>query len=104
MARARNAGKPPKGFPHTDFVSGRCHIGVVVDPKFDNLVSSHCVEHHADLIGHLSEVSQVLRPGGRPCLIVPISDLWATIPDCRDANYPTMNRSLAVLRKQPIAM
>jgi SAM-dependent methyltransferase len=71
IARARDLGWPPDGVPHIDFVSGRGHMGVVGDAKFDNVVSSHCIEHHADLIGHLSEVSQVLRPGGRYYLIVP---------------------------------
>jgi SAM-dependent methyltransferase len=71
MARARDIGQPPEGVPRIDFVSSRGHMGVVGDVKFDNAVSSHCIEHHADLIGHLNEVSQVLRPGGRYYLIVP---------------------------------
>src|SRR3979490_2427817 len=71
IARARDIGQPPEGVPHIDFVSSRGHMGVVGDVKFDNVVSSHCIEHHADLIGHLNEVSQVLRPGGRYYLIVP---------------------------------
>ena len=70
-ARARDIGRPPEGVPHIDFVSGRGHMGVVGGAKFDNVISSHCIEHHADLIGHLNEVSEVLRPGGRYYLIVP---------------------------------
>jgi SAM-dependent methyltransferase len=71
MARARDIGQQPEGCPHIDFISDRGHMDVIGDAKFDNVVSSHCIEHQADLIGHLNEVSKVLRPGGRYYLIVP---------------------------------
>jgi SAM-dependent methyltransferase len=45
--------------------------------KFDAVFSSHCVEHTLDLIGHLQEVSSILKDGGRYVLIVPDGDNYA---------------------------
>ncbi|WP_051182935.1 methyltransferase domain-containing protein [Desulfocurvibacter africanus] len=41
------------------------------DLPLDYAVASHVIEHVPDLVGWLSEVAQVLRPGGRLCLTVP---------------------------------
>ena len=38
---------------------------------FDYVIASHVVEHVPDLVGWLSEVHQVLRPGGLLCLAIP---------------------------------
>lgn len=43
----------------------------IVDRKFDNVVSSHCIEHQPDLVRHLKDVGDLLAPGGHYFLVVP---------------------------------
>nr|WP_051205402.1 hypothetical protein [Salinimicrobium xinjiangense] len=43
----------------------------IINEKFDNVVSSHCIEHQPDLIQHLNDVSQILFPEGKYYLIIP---------------------------------
>ncbi len=38
---------------------------------FDYVIASHVIEHVPDIVGWLREVAEVLRPGGRLCLVVP---------------------------------
>jgi hypothetical protein len=45
-------------------------LGEIPD-KFDAVISSHCIEHQIDLIGHLNSVSDLLEDGGRYYLIIP---------------------------------
>lgn len=35
-----------------------------IEQRYDAVVSHHCLEHQPDLIGHLLQVGQVLKPGG----------------------------------------
>ncbi len=43
----------------------------IVDRRFANVVSSHCIEHQPDLIMHLQKVAEILERGGRYFLIIP---------------------------------
>jgi SAM-dependent methyltransferase len=56
--------------------------------KFDSVFSSHCIEHTLDLIGHLQEVSSILKDGGRYVIIVPDGD-----------NYGDFNRQNTTFRE-----
>ncbi len=38
---------------------------------FDHVIAAHVIEHVPDLVGWLREVAEVLKPGGRLCLVVP---------------------------------
>jgi SAM-dependent methyltransferase len=69
--RARELGRDQGGCPHIDYVSDRGDLSVIVEEKFDSVISSHCIEHQPDLIRHLNQVFDILRPGGRYFLIVP---------------------------------
>jgi SAM-dependent methyltransferase len=71
IARARECGRKPEGCPFIDYVSDRGELTVIIDEKFESIVSSHCIEHQPDLIRHLNQVFDVLMPGGRYYLIVP---------------------------------
>lgn len=56
--------------PIIDYVSPTGDLGVIND-QFDQVFSSHCVEHQPDLVRHFSEVSRILRYGGSYFLIIP---------------------------------
>ncbi len=56
--------------PVIDYVSPTGDISIV-DAQFDQVFSSHCVEHQPDLVRHLSGVSRILRDCGSYFLIVP---------------------------------
>src|SRR5580693_4824703 len=56
--------------PVIDYVSPTGDMGVIND-QFDQVFSSHCVEHQSDLVRHFSEVSRILPEGGSYFLIVP---------------------------------
>jgi SAM-dependent methyltransferase len=56
--------------PVIDYVSPIGDMSVIND-KFDQVFSSHCVEHQPDLVRHFSEVSRILRDSGSYFLIVP---------------------------------
>ncbi|WP_395666502.1 methyltransferase domain-containing protein [Methylocella sp.] len=56
--------------PEIHFVSPEADMAVV-DRTFDQLFSSHCVEHQPDLVRHLNDVARVLTAGGRYFLLVP---------------------------------
>jgi hypothetical protein len=68
-SRARYMGLPDERSPHIDFVSPTGDLSIVTD-KFDT-VSSHCVEHQADLGKHLIDVASILNMGGRYYLLIP---------------------------------
>jgi SAM-dependent methyltransferase len=42
--------------------------------SFDNVVSSHNFEHLPNPVGHLQEVGEILKPGGRYYMVVPHHD------------------------------
>lgn len=41
------------------------------DEKFDFVISSHVVEHVPDLLGHMIEVNDVLKSGGKYVFVIP---------------------------------
>lgn len=62
-------------YPHDepmeiDFVSPTGDLSIITE-QFDFVVSSHCIEHQADLVGHLQNVSRLLRPGGAYLVAIP---------------------------------
>ena len=70
IARAGNVGFDPISVPVIDFVSPSGDLGIV-DTTFRSVVSSHCLEHQPDLIGHLQQVERILAPRGRYFALVP---------------------------------
>lgn len=68
--RATQIGGTPATVPAIDFVSPTGDLSVV-DRKFAVVLSSHAIEHQPDLVGHLSNVADLLEPGGAYWLIVP---------------------------------
>jgi SAM-dependent methyltransferase len=72
IARAKSIGLglDPSGVPYIDFVSATIDLSIV-DRHFDVVVSSHCLEHQPDLVGHLQDVGDLLSPGGAYFVLVP---------------------------------
>lgn len=68
--RGRQLGTDPDNAPDIDFVSPVGDLSIV-DQTFDNVISSHCIEHQPDLVAHLQQVARILQPGGRYFLLVP---------------------------------
>lgn len=60
----------PDTCPVIDYVSPTGDLSVV-DRQFSSVFSSHAIEHQPDLIKHLSDVYDLLEPGGCYYLIVP---------------------------------
>ncbi len=56
--------------PVIDYVSPTGDMAVI-DEEFDQIFSSHCVEHQPNLIRHFNQVERLLRKGGSYFLIVP---------------------------------
>ena len=56
--------------PLIDYVSPTGDLDVIAD-EFDQIFSSHCIEHQPNLVRHFSQVSQILRDGGNYFLIIP---------------------------------
>ncbi len=50
--KAKSEGLDPETVPNIDFSDPQGNLGVIND-KFDNIVSAHCIEHQPDLIAHL---------------------------------------------------
>jgi SAM-dependent methyltransferase len=69
--RARECGRNQDGCPRIDYVSDRGDLSVITEEKFDSVLSSHCIEHQPNLIRHLNQVFEILRPGGKYFVIVP---------------------------------
>jgi SAM-dependent methyltransferase len=70
IARARSIGLDTAGVPHINYVSATSDLSIV-NRHFDVVVSSHCLEHQPDLVGHLQDVGKLLLPGGAYFLLVP---------------------------------
>jgi predicted SAM-dependent methyltransferase len=102
IARARACGRRVEGCPRIDYVSDRGDLSVVTGEKFDSVISSHCIEHQPNLIRHLNQVFDVLRPGGKYYVIVPdkrfifdhylpltrVSDVLAAHAEAREVHTP----------------
>ena len=71
MHRARECGRNEGGCPPIDYVSDRGDLSIIKQEKFDSVLSSHCIEHQPDLIRHLNQVFEILRPGGKYYVIIP---------------------------------
>jgi SAM-dependent methyltransferase len=56
--------------PVIDYVAPTGDMSIV-DRQFDQVLSSHCIEHQPDLVNHFREVSRLLQSGGVYFLIVP---------------------------------
>jgi len=54
-----------------DYVSPSGDLSIITDARFDVVLSSHCIEHQPDLVRHLRQVGDILKPGGYYLLIVP---------------------------------
>lgn len=68
--RAFAIGKNPATTPEIDYVSQDGDL-TIVDAKFASVVSAHCIEDQPDLVRHLNQIADLLRPGGAYYLIVP---------------------------------
>lgn len=69
-AKLIGLGLDPGRVPYIDYVSATIDLSIV-DRHFDVVVSSHCLEHQPDLVGHLQEVGKLLLPGGAYFVLVP---------------------------------
>ncbi len=81
--RAERTGKDPDRVPEISFVYDPAVTlpELVGEESLDMVASSHMIEHSYDLLGHLKEVRDCLKPGGRYLLIVPDKQLCSDI--CR---------------------
>ena len=70
IKRANDIGIASADCPNVDFVSSTGDLSIVHE-KFDVAFSSHCIEHQADIIRHLNNVSSILNDGGIYYLAVP---------------------------------
>jgi len=70
IARAESLALPTADVPAIDFVSHACDLSIV-NESFEYILSSHCIEHNPDLIGHLQNVERLLVPGGRYFVLAP---------------------------------
>ncbi len=68
--RAEQLGLEKSGIPEIDFVVTANDLSTI-QINFDAVISSHVIEHQPDLIGHLIQVSNLLREGGRYFLLIP---------------------------------
>ncbi|WP_177218419.1 bifunctional 2-polyprenyl-6-hydroxyphenol methylase/3-demethylubiquinol 3-O-methyltransferase UbiG [Caulobacter sp. UNC279MFTsu5.1] len=66
-ARAREHGVDEALCPSIHYSQGL----TAVDRQFEMVFSSHNLEHQPDLIRHLQEVAEILRPGGVYVMLVP---------------------------------
>lgn len=69
-ARGFQHGIDPASAPNIDFVSPVGDLSII-NQSFDNVISSHCIEHQPDLVAHLQHVARILQPGGRYFVLVP---------------------------------
>jgi SAM-dependent methyltransferase len=68
--RAKELGRNAAGVPPINYVSSTGNLGNI-PAVFDVVLSCHAVEHQPDLIKHLNDIQEILRPAGRYMLIVP---------------------------------
>jgi SAM-dependent methyltransferase len=70
VARAKSIGLDPHGAPEIDYVSTTGDLSTV-NSRFEVVVSSHCIEHQPNLLGHLQDVGRLLAPGGAYFVLIP---------------------------------
>lgn len=70
--------------PEIHFVSSDGDLSII-KRSFDNVYSSHCIEHQPDLIKHLIDVNNILEPRGKYFLVIPDKRY------CFDAVLPDTN-------------
>lgn len=71
IARAEKIpGRNPDNIPAIRYVLSQGGYGQITQ-RYDAVVSHHCLEHQPDLILHLQQVAQLLRPGGVYLCTVP---------------------------------
>lgn len=111
IERAKQVQYPIMETPVIDYVSPTGDLGIIND-QFDQVFSSHCVEHQPDLVRHLSQVSRILLDGGSYFLIVPdkrfcfdhflsestIADVLGAHIEQRRLHYPKSVLEICVLR------
>jgi len=56
--------------PFIEYVSPTGDLSIVKE-KFEAVFSSHVIEHQLDFIGHLQQISEILKPGGKYYLNIP---------------------------------
>jgi SAM-dependent methyltransferase len=93
IARAEKGGRAFDDAPEIDYVLENLNIGII-EEKFDYVISSHCIEHQPDLIGHLQDVDSILKDDGYYFLIIPDKRFCfdrylplTLLPDIIDAHY-----------------
>jgi SAM-dependent methyltransferase len=55
---------------HIHFVSPTADLSIVTG-TYDVVASSHCIEHHPDLVQHLKDVERLMKPGARYVNFIP---------------------------------
>jgi SAM-dependent methyltransferase len=68
--RARDYGLNPDAVPTIHYKLGGMYLDEI-PREFDAVLSSHCIEHQPDLIGHLQQVERRLKRGGRYFILIP---------------------------------
>jgi hypothetical protein len=68
--KALGAGLDPSTVPNIDYFHATGDLSIIPE-KFDSIVSAHCIEHQADLIEHLKQVSSLLSEHGKYFLVIP---------------------------------
>ncbi len=93
IARAQKGGRAFDDVPEINYVLKNLDIGAIED-KFNYIISSHCIEHQPDLIGHLQGVNSILEDGGYYFLVIPDKRFCfdrylplTLVPDIIDAYY-----------------
>ena len=71
VIRAKAQGYNPRKVAKPDFIIDPS-VGLQgVSQRFNTIVSSHVIEHTPDLVGHLSDIQNLLLPGCRYFLFIP---------------------------------
>jgi hypothetical protein len=68
--KALGAQMDPSTVPNIDFWDPKGRLSVIHE-RFGSVVSAHCIEHQADLINHLNQVSELLTANGKYFLVIP---------------------------------
>lgn len=60
----------PQNVPEIEFILSQTTLANI-NKKFDYIFSSHLIEHQTDLISHLRDVYNLLKPNGKYMIIIP---------------------------------